>query len=326
MNMNQPNGRRTPRRYRRHSTKRRQIFRPPTHPGRLIAIIAAILAVIVLALVWGNALKRQSDAYRADQEAGKWTLPPDEDPTGENVAVPHIRAYEIAPEGNTGDIVIAGKHGGVLLPLRDADGSLHYLSDTANAAGVVFPSDAPSLEDDTARIQRRELHVTGIFHVTCLHEKTLSMQTYLRGLELSLLCEYAASGIDDILLVGLPFGTDEQDALSVAFLKEVKALLHSLESPPTIGVALPLSAFETISDEDGESLYAGNISPSRMALVADYSALDLRDKTAEEMDDLLPRLSYIYRRHTLRMMVSQADPTVAEDLISHGFDRVFEMK
>ena len=96
MNENQTSSRRVSKRYSRRSTKRRHVFRPPAHPGRLVAIIVATVAVIVLALVWGNALKRQSDAFRAADEANQWTLPPEE-AIDQNSSVPAIRAYEIKP-------------------------------------------------------------------------------------------------------------------------------------------------------------------------------------------------------------------------------------
>ena len=332
MNENQTSSRRTPKRYRRHSTKRRSVFRPPAHPGRLIAIILAAVAVVTLALIWGNVLKRQSDAYRAAEKAGEWTLPPDE-ADGQDVSVPSVRAREISPQGNVGDIVISGAYGGVMLPLRDADGGLHYRSETATAAGISLSNGAPSLSEDVARIARRELRVTGIFHVTCFDADGTSMQTYLRGLELALLCEYASSGIDDLLLVGLPCGNDGDDALAVAFLQDFKALLSTVDNPPEVGVALPLQAIEGESNESGAPLYAGDMSPARIARVCDYLALDLRDKTskeaskeASEVEALLPDLAYAYSRHDLRMMVSRSDPAVAESLLRHGFTRIFEMR
>ena len=50
------------------------------------------------------------------------------------------------------------------------------------------------------------------------------------------------------------------------------------------------------------------------------------DDFDEEIDDLLPNLAYAYGRHGLRMMVDQKSPTAKEELLRHGFTRVFEMK
>ena len=61
-------------RYSRHATKRRMTLRMPTHLGRIVAVVMAAVGVIVLALVWGSILKAKSDAYRAAEEAGEWTV------------------------------------------------------------------------------------------------------------------------------------------------------------------------------------------------------------------------------------------------------------
>ncbi len=310
---------------RRHSTKKRISFHPPAHPGRIIAILAAAVAVIVLALVWGNILKRQSDAYRANEEEGQWTLPPAET-TDKSASVPDVHLLEILPEGNVGDIIIENSHDGVLLPLRDGTGSLHYLSNTAAEAGLSLPDDAISLADDVARVSRRGLYVTGIFHLTCFEVDDLATQTYRRGLELALLREYAASGIDALLILGLPAGDDAKDALSVSFLEELNTLLSSLADPPAVGAALSLSAFAGETDEDGQIQYVGEISPSRVAKAADFLALDLRSMTAADIDAVLPRLSYAYTRHALWMLTDREFEDIAENLLSHGFGRICEMQ
>ncbi len=325
MGEQQKHRRRPPRRFRRHSTKQRTPIRLPAHIGRLVAILLAVVAVIVLALIWGNALKEQSDAYRAAAEAGEWTVEP-ETATDTPATVPDMHLLEIKPEGNVGDIILENSHDGVLLPLQDAAGTVHYLSDTAAAAGVALAEGAVSLADDVARVSRRDLYVAGIFHVRFFEADGLAAQTYRRGLEAALLYEYAASGIDALLLVGLPVGDDAGDALTVAFLEELNALFSTLPDPPAVGVALPLSALEGEPDESGQAAYVGQLSPARVAAKADFLALDLRDFSAEEIDGVLPRLSYAYTRHHLWMMTDRGSDGISDDLISHGFTRLFEMK
>ncbi len=323
--------RRAPRpqkRFGRHSTKSRSVFRPPAHPGRWVAGILAAAAVVALALVWGNILKAKSDKYRADKEAGIWTLPP-ESTEHTPAALPDAHLLEIRPEGNVGDIVIAGSHDGVLLPLRDASGALYYQTAVGTEAGMAIPADAVPLSQDVARLDKRPLRSAGIYHVTCFSTTDEAVATYRRGLDLALLYEYAASGIDELLLFGLPVGDDERDALAVAFLSELRTRLSTLPSPPAVGVALPLLAFEGEADADETddlAPYAGEISPARLGQVADYLALDLRDKTLEDMDLLLPRLGFVYRRHRLRILVNREAADVSADLREHGFYRVYEMR
>ncbi len=315
---------RPPRRYSHHATKQRAPSRLPVRPGRVIAIAAAVVAVITLALVWGNHLKRASDRHRADMEAGIWTLDA-ETAVPRPVTVPDIRAKEIKPEGNVGDILIAGKHGGVMLPLL-TDGVVNYRSAVAAEAGLAVATDAPSIAEDVARVQKRGLRVIGIFPVTCFSTPDTATLTYRRGLALSLLREFAEAGMDELLLIGLPAGKDTLDRQAVDFLTELGALLSDLPSPPAVGVALSLSAFAGEIDADGEILYAGELSPGRIAAACDYLALDLRDRTVEELEALLPRLPFAYVRHSLRMLVSADSDGAVGALLDHGFERVFEMR
>ena len=177
------------RRYTRSSTKRGFVLRKPAHPGRIVAIALAAVATVALALVWGSYLKKQSDAYREALEMGEWTV----DPT---IAVPHpvpvpeLRAMEIYPEGNVGDILIAGNHGGVILPLGRADAPLPYRSDVASEAGLPSAAEAVSLPDDVARVAKRGLNVTCVYTVTCFEETDPALRAYRRGLELALLRDY----------------------------------------------------------------------------------------------------------------------------------------
>ncbi len=336
MNDNKQQSRRPPKtikprkRFGRHSTKKRATFRPPAHPGRWIGGSLAVVAIITVALVWGNALKQKSDAYRADKEAGLWTLPSEATVDSPAPLLPNSHLLEIKPEGNVGDIIIYNSHDGVLLPLRDAMGSLSYRSDIAAEAGLTVPTDAVTLSQDVQRVSRRGLRVAGIYHVSCFDTNDEATHIYRRGLDLSLLREYAASGIHEILLLGLPCGTDEKDALAGYFLEDLNHLLSTIPSPPAIGVALPLSAFErTDTGEetvDDASPYIGGISPGRIDQRSDYLALDVRHTTAEEMEEILPRMAYIYQRYNLRMLVNREDSSIAEDLASHGFARIYEMR
>lgn len=316
------------RRYAARSTRRRFRFRPPAHPGRILAIFLAAVAVIALALLWGSHLKRRSDAYRADKEAGAWTLAETVSPI-RPVEVPAYRAASILPGHNTGDIVLGGKHKGILLPLVAPDGTLRVGLSLAEMAGLSTEADAPTATNEVARISRRELYVIGLFPVTFHLESDPSLSTYRRGLEMALLIELASVGFDELLLVGLPCGDEAADRVSVTFIEELKASLASLPDAPAVGVVLPLSAFKgddtDETDTNGEylPLYAGNPSPARLLRVADYAVADLRGHTATDMDALLPRFSYAYCRYDLRLLCD-ADSDAVSEALAHGFDRVYE--
>ncbi len=316
------------RRYAARATRRRLRFRPPAHPGRIVACVVGAAAVIALALVWGSYLKTKSDAYRAAEEAGAWTLSETVSPV-RPVTVPAYRAASILPGHNTGDIVLGGKHEGILLPLVAPDGTLRVGLSLAEAAGLSTEPDAPAAVDEVARISRRSLYVVGLFPVTHHHESDLSLSTYRRGLEMGLLLELAEAGFDELLLVGLPCGDEASDRMAISFVEDLKAALATLPDAPAVGVVLPLAAFEggdtgeTDTNGDSLPLYTGNPTPARLLSAADYAVADLRGKTATETDGLLPRFSYAYSRYDLRLLCD-ADGDAVDEALSHGFDRVYE--
>lgn len=323
----------------RRSTKKRMVLRRPAHLGKIIAALLIAVAITVLALVWGSRLKADSDVYHEAMEMGAWTLAP-EIAVAHPVPVPDVKAIAIKPEGNVGDILIQASHEGVIMTLNAADGTLLYQSPLGAAAGRPTAPKAVSLAQDVERVQSRDLRVTCAFTVTCYQASDTATYTYLRGLDLALLREYAEAGMDDLLLFGLPSGDDIRDALTVEFLTDLRRLLSDLPDPPAIGVALPPASYATDetyipSDPEGDEavgipsgtspLYAGNITPARVLNVCDYLAMDLLDCTADEVAAILPHIRYAYVRYSLRLLVDKGTPAIAEDAESHGFERIFEM-
>ena len=310
----------------RGSTKKRARLRGAVRPWQIITLVLCALAGVVLALVWGNSLKAKSDAYREQQALGDWTVDNAiADPIPADV--PDIRAVQIKPEGNVGDILIAGKHGGVILPLCGDDGIPLYASRIATAAGMAVAPDAPSLPDDIARVSRRGLNVTVVYTVTCFSTPNTAEATFRRGLDLALLRECAEARPNDILLLGLPSGSDPSDR-------------------PAIGVALPPSTFaaDTLTRGDGftqgsasaeadtevetaeHPLYAGEISPARILAACDYLAMDLRSMSAVGVSTLLPDIQFPYVRYSLRLLVNIHDRDAVESALKRGYGRVFEME
>lgn len=331
----------------RGSTKKRARLRGTVRPWQILTLVLCGLTGIVLALVWGNHLKAQSDAYRDQEALGDWTVDTAiTEPIP--VKVPDIRAVEILPEGNVGDILIAGKADGVILPLCDGTGIPLYDSAVGHAAGMDIPSDAPSLTDDIARISRRGLNVTVVYTVTCFSTPNTAESAFRRGLDLALIRECAEARPGDILLLGLPAGNDVSDRKTVEFLNELNTLLADLPARPAIGVALPPSAFASDSLDRGDGftqgnpvdtaeteaeteairrpLYAGEISPARVLAACDYLAMDLRAMSAVGVTTLLPDIQFPYVRYSLRLLMRRQDRDGVEQALERGYERVFEME
>ena len=217
-------------RYARGSTKKRTRARGTIRPWQILVPVLCGLTGIVLALVLGNYLHKRSDEYREDAGRNDWLA---EEPTPSvPVTVPDIRAVRIKPEGNVGDILIAGRHDGVILPLCDGGGIPLYASKVANAAGMVVSAGAPSLPDDVARVSKRGLNVTVVYTVTCFSTPDAAVAAYRRGLDLALLMECAEARPHDILLLGLPSGNDVNDRRAAEFLTELSELLDFKNSRP----------------------------------------------------------------------------------------------
>lgn len=314
----------------RGSTVKRARPKGKFRPWQILVPVLCGLAGVVLALALGNHLQKKSDEYREELHKNDW-LTGDKPVESLPVSVPDIRAVAIKPEGNVGDILIAGKHGGVILPLCGDDGIPLYASKVAGAAGMLVDPAAPDLTDDVARVSKRELNVTAVYTVTCFSTPDPAVATYRRGLDLALLLECAEARPDSILLLGLPSGSDENDRRAATFLTELTELMVGLSDRPAIGVALPPSAFTAQSGtEDGTDtdtpLYAGTLSPARLLTYCDYLAMDLRAMSAVGVTTLLPDIRYAYTRYTLRLLVNMTDREAVDATLEAGYGRVFEME
>ena len=326
-------------RFTRSSTNRGFVLKRPAHLGALIAITLTVLAVVALALLCGSYLKEKSDAYREAVSNRDWNVGEPAEPL-KPTTVPDIRAISIRPGGNVGDILIAGKHDGIILPLGSIRSTLCYPSEVGARAQIPVETESPELSDDVKRIQNRDLNVTCTMTLTCFSEQDASMAAYVRGLELAILHEYARAGMNDLLLFGLPCGTKEADTDAVAFLQELRALLLDLPDPPAIGVALPLAAFQTDETytpsndpamdemagipEDAPPQYAGNMTPGRILWGCDYLALDLGSMESEGIDAVLPHIRYAYVRYSLRILVPMRASAAISSALERGFERIFE--
>lgn len=308
----------------RRATRRASLRdRDPRRFKRTVGIILGCVAVVVLALIWGNHLKKESDARRAAEEADQWLL---EEATAVPipVAVPSVNAGWAAPSQKmqtSRDLTYSA----VTFSLGSCLTPQPYRVALPEASGLSVTEGAPDLESEVRRFKNAGLYVIGVFTVTSFDTNDMTERTLRRGQEMALLSLYAKAGIDDLLLLGLPTGNDTADASAVSYLREVEALLASIPvSVPAVGVALYPTAFvgETPA-EDGSLVYAGSLTPGRMLAVCDYLALDLRE-TGGGTAALLKEMQYAYVRYDLRLLTPLSQPEIAEAAATHGFSRIWE--
>lgn len=310
----------------RRATRRTSLrHRDPRKWRKMWLSIIGAIAVIAVALVWGNHLKSESDARRAAEEAGDWLLEA-ETAVPIPVTVPTVNAGYAAPSQKmqtSQDL----SYNAVTFDLGSCLTPLHYSVELPALSGLSVSDGAPTLTSEVTRFKNAGLYVVGVFTVTSFDTSDISEKTLRRGLEMTLLSLYAKAGVDDILLLGLPVGTDTADAATTAYLLDVEALFASVPAKvPALGVALSPTAFvgDTLED-DGSFIYAGNLTPGRMLSACDYLALDLRNVGAQ-VGDILNGMQYAYVRYNLRLLTSLEQPGTAKDAVSHGFERIFEYK
>lgn len=318
------------------STRRTKALRTPRRPALILTVVGISLVTVIAALIWGSALKRQSDAYHAASEADAWTVgEPDIPPLP--VTVPDIRAKGIAPRGSVSGLTGDGYNAAVIILSADAEGRFPYVTPLAVSQGIPTAEDAPTLTEEVQRMKHAGLYVSCVFCVTCLDASVLSdpaLAALRRGTELAILTDVAACGVDDLLLVGLPYGDDTSDARTVGFLRDFKSALGQLTHQPAVGVALLPDGFtvrndadstdnaakepSSVSDKDG-TIYAGSLTPGRMLTVCDYLALDLREAVFADASVGLKAFRYAYNRFSLRLLVS--DPSLCKAAEAHGMTR-----
>lgn len=334
------------RKYRHKSTRHfvtdspRRLRTRKAFPWRpVLSITLSILLVLTVAFVWGSSLKRKSDAYRASVEKNAWTLDTQVVPLSQ-VHVPDFRGPSFSPGEALGRVTAHKAYTGVFLHItQDADGTLNYALPLAEHASLRVAEGAPTLSSEASRIHAAGLTVTGIYEVRCMdiaYTSQPALFAYQRGLDMGIIVHMAEAGVDDILLVGLPYGDDATDAQTIDFLTECKQLLEisSVASrSPAIGVlieqdglALRLHEAESHDDLPSESeedmLFAGRMTPSRLLTVCDYLVLDIRDIPPEQADEILKKVSYAYVRYSLRLMSNHPDVISQAEL--HGFTRIME--
>ncbi len=310
----------------RRATRRTSFrHRDPTKWRRIWLWIIGAAVIITVALLWGNHLKAQSDARRAAEEADDWLLE-EETAVPIPVAVPSVNAGYAAPtqkmqtSQNISYDAVTFDLGSCLTPLP-------YSVELPALSGLSISNGAPALASEVTRFKNAGLYVIGVFTVTSFDTSDISEQTLRRGLEMTLLSLYAKAGVDDILLLGLPVGSDSADAAATTYLLDVETLFASVPAEvPALGVALHPTAFvgDTLA-EDGSFIYAGNLTPGRMLSACDYLALDLRTAGAQ-VGDILKGMQYAYVRYNLRLLTSLEQSDTADYALSHGFGRIFEYK
>lgn len=320
---------RTARRFR--STARRTVRRRfPWRP--VLLILGVCLVSITAALIVGGILSNRADAAEQDtRPEDVFTLPPADTPAAR--PVPAFRGHTLAPGASPAPLTADVPDSGAVLVCSPAGDTFPYDLPLLPMLGLTAGDDAPTLASECTRLRAGGLRSCGVMPVTCfIGGDDPAVTALLRGRELSLALACAEAGLDELLLTGLPCGTDSLDSLSVGFLTELRRLIAEAGCTTAVGAALMPDAFlprpEELNERDDEEeespspVYAGSLTPARILSACDFLALDLRGQEAEEADSLLYGFRYAYVRFSLRLVCAEGDSGMVSAADRHGFARV----
>ncbi|MBE6557976.1 MAG: hypothetical protein E7661_03065 [Ruminococcaceae bacterium] len=304
----------------RRATRRSSLHgRDPHRKKSILLCLLLGFIVIIAALVWGNMLKAESDALRAAEEAGEWTLEADT-ATPLPTVVSAVNAGYAAP-GEKMQTIPELTYNAVTFDLGSCLSPLPYAVELPPSSGMTVHTDAPALSAEVTRFHKADLLVIGVFTVTSLDTTDMTERALRHGQEMTLLSLYAKAGVDRLLLLGLPSGSDSSDTAAVTYLTDVKTLLASIPAAtPELGVAVSPAAFVGEINEAGDFVYAGSLTPGRLLSACDYLTLDLRG-IGSGTSDILKDMQYAYVRYQLYLLTPMSS-TEATAAVTHGFSRI----
>lgn len=186
-------------------------------------------------------------------------------------------------------VAVDGNAAGLLL----FNGKLHY--DSKLSLG--YEGGGLSAEKIASAAEAKSRYSVALFVSEAFEEADTAKRAYEKGRELALLCEIAAAGFREILILGLP--CEEGYANEVAlYLSQVRDF-----SPRTyVGVALPGGA--------GDAEIARLVASAEA--VVDSFALDLHELSASAASDAVARNAYYLTQYNMRVLCA-SDSTVALD-------------
>ena len=296
---------------------------------KIAAVVAAVLAlIIILSVIWGNALKRKAEESQNDSnDVGEQTSDKlnDDTPSNNKEQILPPSSYNAAtvPVVNAGYITLSSYQGidwgeraaslkgngvsAVSLILYYDGGTLNFSSKTAQAMGFQDSSTTKTnLYEAMGVLNISDIHSSGCFYVDYINKTTPEVLSVYRAYEASLIAEAVKAGFSDILIFG--FDLSYESALEAARLVEsVKAL----ESNAEIGFAL--NCVGKGSTEIAEAF-------RNFGSVADFLAIDMSAVENEAaLYSEVERVKDVIENYNLRIIISEPLVVAREGLRARGY-------
>ncbi len=259
------------RRYRRRSSK--SIRRSKKIPVILgICLIAALCIGLVILAATLVGLKLKSEAEKYEKPTEFEYIEPEiqiAKPSGDMRPV-NAQTYRFSDSlGN----LLSQDITDLSIMLRDAEGTLYYNSEIAQAVGWDSVYKSVDLSDEAQSIHKYGGYICGYMYVGSFADES-NIAEVKREYEIRLIHEAAAAGVDEILLLGVDV-TEENLREVLVFLSDIKSGVGSCR----IGIELD---YEDVVVSDPESYL-----PQIILQTCDFISLDASSvPCAENADEL----------------------------------------
>lgn len=215
-------------RYYSGPTSRERLRDKPWFPYAVIALVALVLALIVGSILGGVADKTGGKVYERKDLHDFGGV---EEAAEKFASVPALDADHMSLAGlDNGDIRGALSDlefgDGVAVLLYDGEGRVYYSSDLEATTSVILTEKSSvSLSSFAERAESKGRVSVGVFVSTAFAEESEAARILARAKEMAILSEIASSGMDELLLLGLP--SDPALAVEVnTYLYELSTLLN----------------------------------------------------------------------------------------------------
>ena len=236
--------------------------------GKIVPIIISVAAFLALSIVIsvavGLLLSNRVDEL---EEKKKFEFEKVEYTSG-NKTVKGVEAYHFPQNASPADYVAQGIYD-LSVVARDSEGALHFAFETAKT----FPIDEVKSERDFGTLckdaNKADARVCAYVYITSFAIEDQYARDAAKAYEIALISEIAASGADDILLMGLGV-TDENFGEVCDFVS--RASIAADKTP--LGVSLPPEIYYLAEKE----IYTAG----KIRSCCDYLAVDLTYMTLED--------------------------------------------
>lgn len=177
----------------------------------------------------------------------------------------------------------------VCLSLYGADGTVLYYSGLSQSLGQVTGATL-NLPAVVEHLHAGGHYVCGAVTLSAFEEEEPLRRSVLLTYEEALIREIADSGLDEILLLGLPTGNEHRDEI-YGFLEELGTYLTDTH----LSVAVDLNGSTT---EESKTLL------TRLSVLTDAMALDLRQESTASLSEALDRWQDTVTRYRMRILLA----------------------